>query len=1097
MTDLDLNTLCPGCLAAKGRANPCPHCGYDEAAPRGAFLLPHRTLLNGQFLVGRVLGKPGGFGITYLGWDLNLQTRVAIKEYLPRELAGRATDRATVAPHTQDEGEQFHYGLEQFLREARTLAQIDHPNIVRVRHFFEVNGTAYLVMDYYQGLSLAEHLERHGGRLPEEQAKQVMLPILDGLRAVHAKHFLHRDIKPQNIYLARIDSGGTRPILLDFGAARQAMGERSRSLSVVVSAGYAPFEQYHRKGNQGPWTDIYSAAAVIYRLVTGVTPPEATERRDVDLLKPAAAFGVSKPLSDALSEALSLAPEQRPQTVRGFQARLWGIGVAPQPGPAPGPAAPTPPSAPAQPPARSAASAPPKTKKTAAHSTVPATAPRRWLWPAALAAAVAVVSLGGWYHYGQIQLEGDQTSRPAGATPSGQPAVSAEPVAAQREDGAMPRTKATALAELFPSQTQAKTAIVINKVLERYHYGKANFDDAFAHGVVDSYLDALDPSRSFFLARDVESVQSGALRLNDSLRRGELDAAFDTFRVYRTRVDERVAHALALLSGNFDFNVDESYQFDRSKAPWAKSGAELDEIWRQRVKNDFLSLRIAGKSDDAIRERLSQRYRSLARRLQQFTAEDVFQSFMNAYTETLEPNTNYLSPSTSANFDISMKLSQEGIGVVLRSDNECTVIQRTLPGGPARESGQISAGDRIIGVAQGLGGKIEDVAGWRLQDVVDKLRGPKGSVVRLQVVSQAGGKEGVSREVALARNEIRLEDQAAKDYVIDDFPNAPGVKIGVIELPSFYRDFDAETRGQRDFRSSTRDVRQLLGKLSGQGIDGIVIDLRGSGGGSLAEATSLTGLFIDTGPVVQVKDTTGKVTMEEDQDPGMAFAGPLAILVDNQTAGASEILAATIQDTKRGLVVGLPTFGRGSIQTLVDLNRYVTDEKQDLGRLRLTMAMFYRMNGDSVQLRGIEPDIVFPFDSQILPRERLQANPLPWDRISPVSTLTYGFHLEPDVFNRHLERVRADRGFQLMAERNRRLAVLDTQKMVSLNLTDRQAKAMEDDGFRAEFDSMATQLKSESAGVDSGDGPDLGTLRESARILADCIKAGCFSKQGK
>ena len=411
MKDLDLNTLCPGCLAAKGRANPCPHCGYDETAPRGAFLLPHRTLLNGQFLVGRVLGKPGGFGITYLGWDLNLQTRVAIKEYLPRELAGRATDRATVAPHTQDEGEQFHYGLEQFLREARTLAQIDHPNIVRVRQFFEANGTAYLVMDYYQGISLAEHLERQGGRLPEEQAKQVMLPILDGLRAVHAKHFLHRDIKPQNIYLARIDSGGTRPILLDFGAARQAMGERSRSLSVVVSAGYAPFEQYHRKGNQGPWTDIYSAAVVIYRLVTGVTPPEATERRDVDLLKPAAAFGVSKPLSDALSEALSLAPEQRPQTVRGFQARLWGIGVAPQPGPAPGPAAPTPPSVPAQPPARSAPSAPPKARKTSAHSTAPASALPRWLWPAALGAAVAVVSLGGLYMHREGQLRKNSSDR--------------------------------------------------------------------------------------------------------------------------------------------------------------------------------------------------------------------------------------------------------------------------------------------------------------------------------------------------------------------------------------------------------------------------------------------------------------------------------------------------------------------------------------------------------------------------------------------------------------------------------------------------------------------------------------------------------------
>ena len=243
-----IDTLCPGCFADKGQTNPCPHCGYDEQANRGPLPLPHRTLLHDQYLVGRVLGKPGGFGITYLGWDLHLQMRLAIKEYLPRELAGRATDRATVAAHSSDDGEQFRYGLEQFLREARTLAHLDHPNIVGVRHFFEANGTAYLVMNYYQGLSLAEYLDQQGGHMPEEQATQLMLPILDGLRAVHAKDFLHRDIKPQNIYLARLDSGGVRPILLDFGAARQAMGEHSRSLSVVLTPGYAPFEQYHRKG---------------------------------------------------------------------------------------------------------------------------------------------------------------------------------------------------------------------------------------------------------------------------------------------------------------------------------------------------------------------------------------------------------------------------------------------------------------------------------------------------------------------------------------------------------------------------------------------------------------------------------------------------------------------------------------------------------------------------------------------------------------------------------------------------------------------------------------------------------------------------------
>ena len=330
-------TLCPGCFAEKGAVAVCPYCGYDESERRTPLVLPHRTVLNGQFIVGKVLGKPGGFGITYLGWDINLATLVAVKEYLPRDYAGRDSDHASVMAHSREDASLFRFGLEQFLQEARTLARFDHPNVVRTRSFFEQNGTAYLVMDYLQGVNLSEYLASKGGRLNEQQAGEVMLPILDGLQEVHAKGFLHRDIKPQNIY---VTSTG-RPILLDFGAARQAMGERSRSLSVVLTPGFSPYEQYHRRGEQGPWTDIYALAATYYYLLTGHAPPDAPERVASDELIPLRQLAptVSTGLESAIMQSLSLEAAGRPQDVFIFRDILYGR-VAAATASAPQPAAP-------------------------------------------------------------------------------------------------------------------------------------------------------------------------------------------------------------------------------------------------------------------------------------------------------------------------------------------------------------------------------------------------------------------------------------------------------------------------------------------------------------------------------------------------------------------------------------------------------------------------------------------------------------------------------------------------------------------------------------------------------------------------------------
>jgi carboxyl-terminal processing protease len=657
------------------------------------------------------------------------------------------------------------------------------------------------------------------------------------------------------------------------------------------------------------------------------------------------------------------------------------------------------------------------------------------------------------------------------------------------------------VSQLQPEPRQQKTTVVINKVLERFHYRKVALDDALARQIFDRYLESLDPNRSFFLQADLDRFGRKVSRLDDDLRQGKLDQGFDIFRVYRERVDQRVAFALSLLDKGFMLDTPERYQFDREKASWAKSVAELDDIWRKRVKNDWLTLRLADKDDDEIRDVLRKRYDGLANRIRRFDSDDVFQTYVNAYTQSLEPHTSYMSPSTSENFDISMRLSLEGIGAVLRGENDYTIVQRTIVGGPARQSGQIHGGDRIVGVAQGLDGEMEDVVGWRLQDVVEKIRGPKGSVVRLQVLPKASGSDGVMREVSLVRNEIKLEDQAAKSYVVDDMPGAAGVRVGVIEVPAFYRDFRAEAEGKHDFRSTTRDVRVLIRDLVRKGIDGLVVDLRGNGGGSLTEATELTGLFIDQGPVVQVKDSFGKVEVESDPNPGAVYAGPLAVLVDRNSASASEIFAGAMQDYGRGLIIGEPTFGKGTVQTLIDLNRYVAGDGEDLGRLRLTMAEFFRVSGGSTQLKGVEPDILLPTAEYLADHgERSLDNPLPWDSIRPARYTKVSLVDMQGLLEGSRERVARDPGFQMLIASERILKEIDDQDSVSLRESERrvESKARE----RVLKDQRNAYLRSQGIEPVDEDAEDLDDAalekqqeaishiqtREAAHILADYLR---------
>ena len=592
------------------------------------------------------------------------------------------------------------------------------------------------------------------------------------------------------------------------------------------------------------------------------------------------------------------------------------------------------------------------------------------------------------------------------------------------------KTNEVPLDQLKPTREQRQATLIALKVINQHHYKRHHLDDDMSDAILERYLDMLDPNRSFFTVKDIERFKKYENTLDDALIHADLEPAFKIFKQFRKRVDERIAYALSQLDKKFDFTRNEQYRFDRSEAQWPRNKNEQNEIWRKRVKNDILALRLTNKDKKDIKQTLKKRYEGIRRRTHQLASEDVFQSFLNSYTLSLEPHTAYMSPRVSENFDISMRLSLEGIGAVLRTDNEYTLVQRIIPGGPAYQSEKLHAGDRIVGVGQNRRGEIVDVIGWRLQDVVELIRGPKGSVVRLRILPEGDGPTSV---LTLTRNKIKLEDQAAKSSIIEGLDGMGSLRIGVIELPAFYRDFRGHSRGVKDYRSTTRDVRRLLAELEKKNVDGILIDLRQNGGGSLIEATGLTGLFIPEGPVVQIKNAAGNIEIEQDPDPSLIYKGPLAVLVDSSSASASEIFAGAIQDYKRGIIVGEPTFGKGTVQTLVDLNRYIKNGDNKLGRLRLTMAQFFRINGGSTQFKGVVPDIIFPSASK--PNdlgERSLENALPWSRIdaadyTPTNLANIALYRE-----QHKQRIANDPGFRYLTEEALLLQEIRDLDMVTL-----------------------------------------------------------------
>jgi carboxyl-terminal processing protease len=550
--------------------------------------------------------------------------------------------------------------------------------------------------------------------------------------------------------------------------------------------------------------------------------------------------------------------------------------------------------------------------------------------------------------------------------------------------------------DLTPQRQHPLVAKVLAKLLTDYHYNHPALNDSASSELLDGYVQTLDYNRLYFLAADVKAFEKYRFVLDDSLNKGQVGPAFVIFNLFKQRANTRYAQVSKFLEKEFNFSVNESYQPNRENAAWASRSEELDDLWRKRLKSEALDLKLAGKSWTDISATLNKRYENFRKRIEQLNAEDVFQYYMNALSESYDPHTNYMSPSNSQDFNINMSLSLEGIGARLTEDGDYTVVNEIVAGGPADRSKQLFANDKITGVAQGDTGRWTDVIGMRVDDVVKLIRGKKETIVRLQVIPSGSPAGSTPKIVRLVRDKIILTEREAKSDTVEITHQGGKYKLGVIMIPTFYSDLEGRQKGEGNYKSTTRDVRRLIGELKSAGVDGILIDLRRNGGGSLQEAIELTGLFIKDGPVVQVKSFSGEIEQQRDPDPGLVYDGPLTVLVDRISASASEIFAAAIQDYKRGVILGGQTYGKGTVQNLVDLNRVpalsqfmlasndqMGPGKVTFGQVKVTMAKFYRINGGTTQHRGVTPDIVFPshYDQADF-GESTEKHALSWDQIT-------------------------------------------------------------------------------------------------------------------
>jgi carboxyl-terminal processing protease len=647
--------------------------------------------------------------------------------------------------------------------------------------------------------------------------------------------------------------------------------------------------------------------------------------------------------------------------------------------------------------------------------------------------------------------------------------------------------------QLKPKPIYGKEAKVVSYILDNNHYRKIGLNDSLSSVILDQYLEALDNNKTYFTAEDIAVFEKYRYRIDDLTKSENVDPAFDIYAVFKKRFDERMAYVLnKLVAEHFDFTKDEYYETDRSKEPWPKNEGELNDIWRKTIKNQALSLKLAGKKAEDIQKTLKERYDRLVKTYtRDVNSEDIFSMYMNCITESYDPHTNYFSPSAAERFKQSISLSLEGIGARLQTENDYTKVVEVLPGGPAEKSKLINVNDRIISVGQGEDGELVDVIGWRIDDVVKLIKGPKGTKVRLGILPAETGIGGAVKEFVLVRDKIKLEDQQAKKQMINYQKDGKDMNLGVITLPSFYMDFEAYQKGDPNYNSTTRDVQRLIKDLQKEGMDGLVLDLRNNGGGSLAEAIDLTGIFIKNGPVVQVKNSANKIEVGADDDPTIVYNGPLVVLTNRFSASASEIFAGAIQDYNRGVVVGESTYGKGTVQTVIALDKFINDPGNEVGQLKLTFQKFYRVTGSSTQHKGVMPDVKLP--TALDPEqfgESSRASALPWDEIRSTP-----YNKTPVINSRVIAGLNKSYAYRLKTDANltrfvdstavTKKSMKDTR--ISLNEAVRK-KEMEE----AEKRAAETKLNTKIAGKERPVTSDLKELtdeylREGLFVLGDLI----------